>query len=294
MASGDIIVKVADKTTLDGCHEILKDLKALYDTGLTSNDLSEMEAPATADHVLSGKTFYSENNVLKTGMLPAHADANINYDDEEKVINPGSDKDILYIPIKRGAYTHASPDIMVTKKAIAEAVSMPNETSDKIVAGNMILGVKGTGLKLVASGMVASGGNGESAAKWSCCRSGFADETYFTKTVESSTISIPTTANRHQVVFTCNKTGTYRFRGHAFAYKGDTNGDVGLCRSRVVKNGTEKLLVTSTTGDTIDSFDFTESMTSGYTFRIQTDTYGTSKEDDGWLAAVYATIELAL
>lgn len=147
MASGDIIVRVADKTTLDSCHTILGELKGLYDTGLTGKKLSEMEAPATPDNVVLGKTFYSENNVVKTGKLPLHAGANINYDNEEKVINPGSGIDTLYIPINRGAYTHASPDIMVTKKAIAEAVGLSGDTSDKIVEGNMILGVTGTAIK---------------------------------------------------------------------------------------------------------------------------------------------------
>ena len=292
---------IAAGTYLSGAQTIAGDadlvsanIKAganIFGVAGNANVVNTSAGTATAGDMLSGKIAFVDGAKI-TGTLPEYSDQ---YNMSEGV----TVGNYVAYKINRGAYTYDSTDDIVyirsTKEQVATAIGL---TAAKIVSGNTILDIAGTGApgaltsQLVASGMVASGGNGESEAKWSCCRPGFANETYFTKTVESSKISSPTTANRHQVVFTCNKTGTYRFRGHAFAYKGNT-GDVGLCRSRVVKSGTEKLLVTSTTGDTIDSFDFTESMTSGYTFRIQTDTWGTSKEDDGWLAAVYVTIETA-
>lgn len=203
--------------------------------------------------------------------------------------------------INRGAYTYDSADDIVyirsTKEQVASAIGL---TAAKIVSGNTILGIAGTGAaiaanKFVASGMAASGGNGESAAAWSACVPGFADETYFTKSEGRSDVTNPNDstqkARRFEVIFTCNKTGTYRFRGFAYAYKTKTN--VGFCRARVVKSGTEKVSVIAETTETYQEFDFTETMKSGYTFRIQVDALGSSVEDDGWLAANYVAIETA-
>lgn len=272
-----------------------------------ANVVDTSAGTATAAQILSGKIAFVDGKKITGTIATLSTDATgsgdgvhhtSEYNPYYGALSTGDTNKYVYTFIPPNNYIGSVNYIRVPEAKVADAIGL---TAAKIVSGNTILGIAGTGAaiaanKLVAAGMVASGGNGESQGKWSCCRPGFANETYFTKSENSISITHPEgnvqKPQRHEVIFTCNKTGTYRFRGSAYAYKTVSNG-LGYCRGRVVKSGTEKLSVVATTKEVIDSFDFTEKMTSGYSFRIQVDSIGSSVNGDGWLGSVYVMIETA-
>ena len=89
MASGDIITNIADKETLDACYAILKGLKDTTTSGAVLK--SELEYATTdVSHVKSGETFYSGDNLLKTGTAPVVSETTYVVSSEDQVIPAGS------------------------------------------------------------------------------------------------------------------------------------------------------------------------------------------------------------
>ena len=110
--------------------------------GLSLKKLSS--ATATSPRVIKGDTFYAGGSkTLKTGTLPEYADANVPYDDSGNVVSSAWGNEEIWVPIKRGAYTHSSPDVVVTKSSIADAIGLASQQS-KMLTTARVLGFNGT------------------------------------------------------------------------------------------------------------------------------------------------------
>lgn len=103
---------------------------------VTANSLaSQTSGTATAGQILSGKTAFVNGNKI-TGTIVDYGITNILTD---TILVQDSN---VYFNIPNSGYYGATSDIYTTQSKLAAAIGL---TADKIVAGNTILGIAGTG-----------------------------------------------------------------------------------------------------------------------------------------------------
>ena len=103
---------------------------------VTANSLaSQTSATATAGQILSGQTAFVNGNKI-TGTMSSYTDSNTLTD-----IILVQDSNV-YFNIPYSGYYNSGSDIYTTQSKLASAIGL---TADKIVAGQTILGITGTG-----------------------------------------------------------------------------------------------------------------------------------------------------
>lgn len=159
--------------------------------GLTNTKLSA--ATATAADVLSGKTFYAGNKTRQTGALPVYSNQYID-------ANSISVKDNLGFAINRGAYTNSNT--IYVRKSVSEVADAAGLTEDKLVSGQTVLGVTGTGRSRVET-ICTIGTNNSSYS--SACNQKSADTTNMTMTMSGAERTV---TFKNAGYFTWHTTGT--------------------------------------------------------------------------------------
>lgn len=112
--------------------------------GLTDSKLAQ--ATATADKVLAPYTFYSGDKNLKTGAIPTYTQG-----EAGEVYNSGEQAKLFFRNIPEGYYKNGGetypyrPEIYAGYSDVAGAIGL---SADKVMKGNTILGVAGTGSEL--------------------------------------------------------------------------------------------------------------------------------------------------
>lgn len=106
--------------------------------GLSNSKLSATTAGTS--HVLSGKTFYSGNKTLKTGTM-----TNLGSGQAAKAVKDDGTNLVMSSPL--GAYTenytgYSYPVLYSSRSTVASAIGL---TAAKLVSGNSVLGLTGTG-----------------------------------------------------------------------------------------------------------------------------------------------------
>ena len=108
------------------------------------NDSKLAAATASAEDVAAGKTFYSGNSTLKTGTMPTYTQ-----NQAGSVYDSGQQGALFFRNIPEGYYAGGGtqypyrPEVFAEYDAIASAIGL---TPEKLLTGNTVIGVVGTGV----------------------------------------------------------------------------------------------------------------------------------------------------
>lgn len=171
-------------------------IQEVYDLGFASGGPDAASITATAEQVVSGKTFGAGGQELRTGTMPLRVTG--------QAANSCVLRDeTLYYRLPHGCwpntYSNTECEAGMGQAAVAEAIGL---TEDKLVSGQTVLGVTGTGRSRVET--ICTIGTNNSSYK-SACNQKSTDTTNMTMTMSGAERTV---TFKNAGYFTWHTTGT--------------------------------------------------------------------------------------